>query len=50
VYLEENAAAVEIELTGDDLARLDDILPPGAAAGDRYPDMRWVGNEAPAKS
>src|SRR5438067_4412935 len=49
-YLEENAAAVEISLTDDDLSRLDEILPPGAAAGDRYPDMRWVGGEAPAKT
>jgi aryl-alcohol dehydrogenase-like predicted oxidoreductase len=33
-YLEENAAAVEIELTPDDLARIDAELP--RAAGDRY--------------
>ena len=41
-YLEENVAAVDISLSDGDLARLDEILPPGAAAGDRYPDMRWV--------
>ena len=41
-YLEENVAAVDISLSADDLRRLDEILPPGAAAGDRYPDMRWV--------
>ena len=46
-YLEENAAAVEVSLTDDDLRRLDEILPPGAAAGDRYPDMRWVRVESP---
>ncbi len=46
-YLEENVAAVDIELSDDDLARLDEIVPPGAAAGDRYPDMRWVRVEAP---
>jgi hypothetical protein len=31
-----------VSLSEDDLKRLDEILPPGAAAGDRYPDMRWV--------
>jgi aryl-alcohol dehydrogenase-like predicted oxidoreductase len=35
-YLEENAAAAEIELTEEELERLDEVLPPGAAAGDRY--------------
>ncbi|HKP91368.1 MAG TPA: aldo/keto reductase [Thermoleophilaceae bacterium] len=38
-YLEENAAAADIELSDEDLARLDEIAPPGAAAGDRYADM-----------
>jgi aryl-alcohol dehydrogenase-like predicted oxidoreductase len=33
-YLEENAAAVDVELTDDDLARIDAELP--EAAGDRY--------------
>jgi aryl-alcohol dehydrogenase-like predicted oxidoreductase len=46
-YLEENVAAVDVSLTDDDLKRLDEILPPGAAAGDRYPDMRWVRVESP---
>jgi aryl-alcohol dehydrogenase-like predicted oxidoreductase len=35
-YLEENAGAVEIELTADDLARIDAELP--QPAGDRYDD------------
>jgi len=46
-YLEENVAAVDVSLSDDDLRRLDEILPPGAAAGDRYPDMRWVRVESP---
>jgi aryl-alcohol dehydrogenase-like predicted oxidoreductase len=46
-YLEENAAAVDISLSDDDMRRLDEILPPGAASGDRYPDMRWVRVESP---
>ena len=33
-YLEENVAAVDVELTADDLARIDTEIP--AAAGDRY--------------
>lgn len=35
-YLDENIAALEVELSSDDLRRLDEILPPGAAAGERY--------------
>jgi aryl-alcohol dehydrogenase-like predicted oxidoreductase len=41
-YLEENAGAVEVELTDADLERLDRVFPVGAAAGDRYPDMSTV--------
>ena len=41
-YLEENAAAVEVRLTADDLARLDELAPVGATAGDRYADMSTV--------
>ena len=48
-YLEENAGAVEVTLTADDLAAIDAIMPPGAAAGARYADMRFVGGEAPPR-
>ena len=41
-YLEENLAASEIELTSEDLERIDAAAPAGAAAGDRYPDMSTV--------
>jgi aryl-alcohol dehydrogenase-like predicted oxidoreductase len=41
-YLEENVAAVEVELTEDDLRRIDEAAPVGAAAGDRYPDMSSI--------
>ena len=41
-YLEENVAAAEVELTDDDLARLDEAAPVGAAAGERYPDMSSI--------
>jgi aryl-alcohol dehydrogenase-like predicted oxidoreductase len=36
-YLEENAKADDIDLGADDLARLSQAFPPGAAAGERYP-------------
>jgi aryl-alcohol dehydrogenase-like predicted oxidoreductase len=35
-YLDENIGALEVRLSEDDLKRLDAILPPGAAAGERY--------------
>ena len=38
-YLEENAASVDVELTADEVAGLDEI---GDAAGDRYADMSTV--------
>ena len=41
-HLEENIKATEIQLSKDDLARLDGIFPPGAAAGPRTKDMHRV--------
>lgn len=43
-YLEENAAAVSIRLTPEDLRRIDEVAPKGVAAGTRYPEaaMRLV--------
>jgi len=43
-YLEENAAAVDIQLSNEDLARIAKIAPQGIAAGARYaaPAMRRV--------
>ena len=35
-YLDENIGALDVKLTDEDLRRLDEILPPGAAAGERY--------------
>ncbi len=35
-YVEENVGAAAMRLSEDDLAHLDEILPPGAAAGTRY--------------
>jgi aryl-alcohol dehydrogenase-like predicted oxidoreductase len=41
-YLEENAAADDVRLTPDDLRRIDEVMPMGAAAGERYSDMSAV--------
>jgi aryl-alcohol dehydrogenase-like predicted oxidoreductase len=41
-YLEENIAAVDIELSDEDLRRLNEAMPAGSTAGDRYPDMSTV--------
>ena len=41
-YLEENVAADDVRLTDEDLRRIDEVAPVGAAAGDRYPDMTPV--------
>jgi hypothetical protein len=40
--LEENASASDVVLTDSDLDVLDAAFPPGAAAGDRYPDMAAI--------
>ena len=37
-WLHQNVAAVDVELTAEDLAALDAIAPAGAAAGPRYPE------------
>ena len=41
-HLEENIAAVDIELTATDLAQIDEVAPKGVASGDRYPSMAAV--------
>ena len=37
-YLEENVAAIDVKLTEQDLRRINEIFPTGAAAGLRYPE------------
>jgi aryl-alcohol dehydrogenase-like predicted oxidoreductase len=41
-YVEENVGAVDVQLTDDDLRRIEEAFPKGATAGDRYPDMSTV--------
>ena len=37
-YLDENVGAVDVILTGEELAEIDEIFPPDAAQGERYPE------------
>jgi len=37
-YLDENLGALEVQLSAADLARINEAMPPGAAAGLRYPE------------
>ena len=37
-YLEENAGALDVKLTPEDLRRIGEVAPKGAAAGERYPE------------
>ena len=41
-YLEENVAAAQVRLTGDDLRRIGEAAPPDWTAGDRYADMSHI--------
>ena len=38
-YLEENLGAVAVALSATDVARIEDVAPPGVAAGPRYPEQ-----------
>jgi aryl-alcohol dehydrogenase-like predicted oxidoreductase len=38
-YLEENAGAVKVKLTPEDLRRIEEVAPHGAASGARYPEQ-----------
>jgi aryl-alcohol dehydrogenase-like predicted oxidoreductase len=43
-HLDDLIGALDIELTGDEVAALDEAYPPDVAAGDRYPAealARW---------
>jgi len=41
-YVEQNIAAASIELSQEDLDRLEAIIPLGTQTGDRYADMSGV--------
>jgi aryl-alcohol dehydrogenase-like predicted oxidoreductase len=42
-YLEENVAAVEVELTAAEIDDIESVFPKGAVSGERYADMSSVG-------
>jgi aryl-alcohol dehydrogenase-like predicted oxidoreductase len=48
-YLEENAGACDVELTAQELARLDAIAPRDVAAGARYPWADYAYGDSPEK-
>ncbi len=39
-YLEENAAAVDVSLDDEDLRRIEEVVPKGSAAGERYAERQ----------
>ncbi len=41
-YLEENAAAADIELSAEELERIGEAAPRGFTAGDRYANMSTI--------
>ena len=41
-YLEQNCAALDVALTADEIAALSQAFPPGATAGNRYPDKQMA--------
>jgi aryl-alcohol dehydrogenase-like predicted oxidoreductase len=41
-YLEQNAAAADVPLSAEDLARIDAVAPKGIAVGERYADMSSI--------
>jgi aryl-alcohol dehydrogenase-like predicted oxidoreductase len=48
-YLEENVGAASVELTPEDLARLDAIAPPGVAVGGRYANSAYAYGDSPER-
>lgn len=44
-HLEEHARAADLDLSSDDLAEIDRMLPPGFAYGHRYSDAQQIGAE-----
>ena len=41
-YLDDNLGALDVTLSEADLVRINEILPPGAASGERYPSMATI--------
>jgi len=44
-HLKDDAAGADLDLSAEDLAEIERILPVGFAHGDRYSDAQWIGPE-----
>ena len=49
-YLEENVAALDVQLTADDISELEAVASTGAVSGARAADMAWVAGRTPEKA
>jgi aryl-alcohol dehydrogenase-like predicted oxidoreductase len=49
-YLEENVAALDVEITVDDVAELEAVVSTSAVSGARAADMEWVAGLTPQKA
>ena len=49
-HLEENVGALGVRLDPSDLTRIDAAMPPGAAAGTRYPEPQMKGGVSLGRS
>jgi aryl-alcohol dehydrogenase-like predicted oxidoreductase len=49
-YLEENVAALDVEITADDVAELEAVASTSAVSGARAADMEWVAGLTPQKA
>ena len=49
-YLEENVAALDIQLNPDDLAELEAVASTSAVSGERTGDMTWVAGVTPQRA
>jgi aryl-alcohol dehydrogenase-like predicted oxidoreductase len=49
-YLEENVAALDVQLTADDVAELEAVASTSAVSGARTADMAWVAGITPPRS
>jgi aryl-alcohol dehydrogenase-like predicted oxidoreductase len=49
-YLEENVAALDVQLTADDMAKLEAVASTGAVSGARAADMAWVAGHTPEQA
>jgi aryl-alcohol dehydrogenase-like predicted oxidoreductase len=49
-YLEENVAALDMELSPDDIDELEAVASTNAVSGERYGDMAWVSGRTPERA